>query len=44
LAFFDLPSGGPLRGPEQVADSNIDWGQVGCSIYLYDLLQRQTAP
>jgi hypothetical protein len=27
LAFFNLPSGGPLRGPEYLADSNIDWGQ-----------------
>ncbi len=27
LAFFNLPSGGPLRGPDYLADSNIDWGQ-----------------
>lgn len=27
LAFFNLPSGGPARGPDYLVDSNIDWGQ-----------------
>ena len=27
LSFFNLPSGGPERGPEYLLDSNIDWGQ-----------------
>ena len=27
LAFFNVLSGGPSRGPEYLVDSNIDWGQ-----------------
>ena len=27
LAFFNLPSGGPGRGAEYLADCNLDWGQ-----------------
>lgn len=27
LAFFNLVSGGPARGPRYLLDSNIDWGQ-----------------
>jgi len=27
LAFFNVASGGPGRGPEYLVDSNIDWGQ-----------------
>ncbi|MDE3168055.1 MAG: glycosyltransferase family 39 protein [Acidobacteriota bacterium] len=27
LAFFNLASGGPGRGPQYLVDSNIDWGQ-----------------
>ncbi|MEJ7638939.1 MAG: glycosyltransferase family 39 protein, partial [Singulisphaera sp.] len=27
LAYFNVVSGGPTRGPEHLIDSNIDWGQ-----------------
>jgi len=27
LAFFNLPAGGPARGPDYLVDSNLDWGQ-----------------
>src|SRR3954447_12595388 len=27
MAFFNILSGGPAKGPEYLVDSNIDWGQ-----------------